>query len=290
MNLGKKIYEQRIKKNLSQGDLANLLNVSRQSVSKWENNNTVPDLEKMIKLSEIFEISLDELVKGEKSSSNNNVQVIKEVVIQEPKREGRKTAGTVLFCMAFLTFLIIFMLSGSIGGILFAIPFLVCGTICFLANKNVGLWCAWAVYLLADLYIRWATGITIGLVRLTLIYTPDMNYARLIIAWIILFVTLLIMGITILRFSKSPLKPDVHHKKYLLTGWTVFLVVVVLHQLFLHSEFHVNLLHYVISVPLAYTMTSMLIEWIGRGILIFLIIYTLRYRRYLHQNESMSHA
>ncbi|MBP3399269.1 MAG: helix-turn-helix transcriptional regulator [Erysipelotrichaceae bacterium] len=76
MNLGKKIYEQRIKKNLSQEDLANLLNVSRQSVSKWENNNTVPDLEKMIKLSEIFEISLDELVKGEKSSSNHNVQVV----------------------------------------------------------------------------------------------------------------------------------------------------------------------------------------------------------------------
>ena len=65
MNLGERIYMLRTKKNLSQGDLAELLNVSRQSVSKWENNSAVPDLDKIVRLSEVFGITVDELVKGE---------------------------------------------------------------------------------------------------------------------------------------------------------------------------------------------------------------------------------
>lgn len=63
MNLGEKIYTLRNEKNLSQGNLADMLDVSRQSVSKWENNIAVPDLDKIIKLSEIFGVTVDELVK-----------------------------------------------------------------------------------------------------------------------------------------------------------------------------------------------------------------------------------
>ena len=59
MSLGERIYRLRTEKNLSQGDLAEQLEVSRQSISKWENNSAVPELEKIIKLSEIFEVSLD---------------------------------------------------------------------------------------------------------------------------------------------------------------------------------------------------------------------------------------
>ena len=65
MTLGEKIYELRTQHNLSQGDLANELNVSRQSISKWENGNSTPDLEKIVKLAEIFNVSLDELIKNE---------------------------------------------------------------------------------------------------------------------------------------------------------------------------------------------------------------------------------
>ena len=66
MNLGERIYEFRNEKNLSQGDLADRLDVSRQSISKWENNMAVPDLDKLIKLCDVFEISLDELTGREK--------------------------------------------------------------------------------------------------------------------------------------------------------------------------------------------------------------------------------
>lgn len=62
MNLGENIYRLRVEKNMSQGDLADALNVSRQSVSKWENNSATPELEKLIKMSELFGVTLDELI------------------------------------------------------------------------------------------------------------------------------------------------------------------------------------------------------------------------------------
>ena len=61
MSLGETIYRLRTEKSLSQGDLAEMLDVSRQSISKWENNSAVPDLDKLLKLSELFELTLDEL-------------------------------------------------------------------------------------------------------------------------------------------------------------------------------------------------------------------------------------
>ena len=64
MNLGESIYRLRTARNLSQGDLADALDVSRQSVSKWENNMAVPDLDKLVKMSDLFGITLDELVTG----------------------------------------------------------------------------------------------------------------------------------------------------------------------------------------------------------------------------------
>ena len=66
MKLSENIYNHRTAMSLSQGDLANALEVSRQSVSKWENNVAVPELDKLIKMSDLFQITLDELVYGPK--------------------------------------------------------------------------------------------------------------------------------------------------------------------------------------------------------------------------------
>lgn len=81
MNIGEKIYKLRTEKNLSQGDLADRLDVSRQSVSKWENDTAVPDLDKLIKLCDIFEISLDELTGREipKEKPISKIEEIKEI-------------------------------------------------------------------------------------------------------------------------------------------------------------------------------------------------------------------
>ena len=62
MNLGENIYHYRTANNMSQGALAAALEVSRQSVSKWENNTSVPELDKLLKMSQLFGVTLDELL------------------------------------------------------------------------------------------------------------------------------------------------------------------------------------------------------------------------------------
>ena len=64
MSLGSRINQQRAAHGLSQVDLADLLEVSRQSVSKWETDGSVPDLDKLVKMCQVFQVSLDWLVLG----------------------------------------------------------------------------------------------------------------------------------------------------------------------------------------------------------------------------------
>ena len=69
MTLGEKIQQLRKASGLSQEQLAEQLDVSRQSVSKWELNDTVPDVNKLIVISNIFSISIDELLKDKQPST-----------------------------------------------------------------------------------------------------------------------------------------------------------------------------------------------------------------------------
>ena len=68
-NLGERLFELRKTKNLSQEEVAEKLNVTRQTVSKWETNQSTPDFDKIIPLCELFEISTDELLTGIKKET-----------------------------------------------------------------------------------------------------------------------------------------------------------------------------------------------------------------------------
>lgn len=70
MILADKIIQLRKQRNWSQEDLANKLSISRQSISKWESSTSLPDLDKIIKLSQIFEVSCDYLLKDEQATIN----------------------------------------------------------------------------------------------------------------------------------------------------------------------------------------------------------------------------
>jgi transcriptional regulator with XRE-family HTH domain len=70
MNFCEKLQMIRKSNNLSQEQLAEKLNVSRQAVSKWESGQGYPEIDKLIHLSNIFEISLDELLKKETIDNN----------------------------------------------------------------------------------------------------------------------------------------------------------------------------------------------------------------------------
>jgi transcriptional regulator with XRE-family HTH domain len=69
MDLGERLFELRKSKNLTQDDVAEKLNVTRQTISKWETNQSTPDFDKIVPLCDLFEISPNELLKGEKESS-----------------------------------------------------------------------------------------------------------------------------------------------------------------------------------------------------------------------------
>lgn len=80
MNFAEKLQSYRKQKGMSQENLAEVIGVSRQAVSKWESGQSYPEMDKMIALSELFHVSLDHLVKdaaseGEESRSGISGQV-----------------------------------------------------------------------------------------------------------------------------------------------------------------------------------------------------------------------
>ena len=73
-----RLYELRKKHNLSQEELAEKLGVSRQAVSKWERSEASPDTDNLIALAKIYDLSLDELIYGEKEEKEKSEEEIKE--------------------------------------------------------------------------------------------------------------------------------------------------------------------------------------------------------------------
>ena len=70
MDLADKLVIQRKKKGISQEELADMLDVSRQSVSKWESAQCAPELNKLVQISEIYGVSLDYLLKDGTEEKN----------------------------------------------------------------------------------------------------------------------------------------------------------------------------------------------------------------------------
>lgn len=72
MEIKDKIQQLRKNRNLSQERLAEGLNISRQAVAKWESGETMPDINNLIQISDIFNISLDRLLKDDNCIDNFN--------------------------------------------------------------------------------------------------------------------------------------------------------------------------------------------------------------------------
>ena len=90
MELGKRIQTIRKNNNLSQSDLAEMLGVSRQSVSKWETGSSTPEISKLIQISEMFDISVDVILGKEYSVDIQDESENTESMISEPSNHGRK--------------------------------------------------------------------------------------------------------------------------------------------------------------------------------------------------------
>ena len=108
MELGKQIKMHRQKAQLSQEELANRVYVSRQTISNWENDKSYPDVNSLVLLSEIFQISLDKLIKGD-------IDVMKEAIKKEEVKKMKQygTIYTILLVVTVVSALPLFMWLGT---------------------------------------------------------------------------------------------------------------------------------------------------------------------------------
>ena len=98
MMLGEKIVQLRKEERLSQEQLAMKLNVSRQAISKWELGDAIPDTEHVIRLAEVFNVSIDSLLRGDLKCQPTNQGKCLPVLI------GMMVIGLVVSFMMWVTF------------------------------------------------------------------------------------------------------------------------------------------------------------------------------------------
>ena len=106
MELGKKLRQARQEAGLTQEQAAERLFVSRQTISNWENEKTYPDITSVVRLSDLYSISLDELLKGD-DKMLEHLEESTDIVKSNQKLVLAVVANiiVVLLCMAMAAFL-----------------------------------------------------------------------------------------------------------------------------------------------------------------------------------------
>ena len=126
MEFNNRLYQLRKQRGFSQEELASRLNVSRQTVSKWEVGDSTPDMEKLVAMSALFDVSLDQLVLGKEApqaevpAKSELVSIINEKVLTPDNKKKAKSAlkiaaiiaGIVLFIDA-VTMIIYLLVNGG---------------------------------------------------------------------------------------------------------------------------------------------------------------------------------
>ena len=159
MNLHETIYSLRTGREMSQLELAEALDVSRQSISKWETGAAVPELDKLMRLSDVFGITLDELVRGaeETSGEAGAGSVEATPTAPQPRRmEPHRIVALVLLCMSLaLTALLVSLPDFGRDALIAGLPLVAaCVVLLILPRRHLlwGFWTLWiAVFLLMEM-------------------------------------------------------------------------------------------------------------------------------------------
>ena len=145
MTLGERIAYYRGVLGLSQGELAEKLGVSRQAVSKWETDAGLPDLDRLIALSGLYNITLDELVKGAAPSPAPSDQPEPAVIPptenppaaeKAPSSSGQKTVGYILLGVGLLCAVLALFLNWAL--LIPAGYLLICAVLCLTLRRYAG--------------------------------------------------------------------------------------------------------------------------------------------------------
>lgn len=200
MTLAEKLIALRGERKLSQGDVAEKLDVSRQSVSKWETGQAVPELDKIIKLADLFGVTVDELARDGDMPKTEDAPKTKTAPAAEPEpkivyveRRLAKTqiAGVVLLALGLVSVILgaampsgAYMALAGAGMVALGLPFL-------LARKHPFLAAGWVVLAVSCLILNPNTsvspwGLRGGVFYLYLYLTnQEMRYATYLFAAIV---------------------------------------------------------------------------------------------------------
>ena len=178
-------------------------------------------------------MTLDELVKGESVQPEAARGEVPDkesagaytAAAPAARRETRQIVGTILLCFGALIGILIMLFAGTLAGFILALPLFVCGTICLTVRQRTGLWCAWVMYLMVELYLRYATGLSWTTIFFTFRWTTEMNYMRLAIAWGQALYLLVMLLCTLRSYRMLILSGSRKQLVWLGGGWLVFFVV-----------------------------------------------------------------
>lgn len=148
MDLSEKIFKMRKANGLSQDELSDQMSVSRQSISKWESGQSTPELDKIIKLAEIFDVTTDYLLQA----SETDELIMKtsilekqqhEILDQQRKTKNRQFLIVSLF-ISFMVIIIIYFIGRYImfpdvgnGYGFLGMTFIICGIIAVIAITSI---------------------------------------------------------------------------------------------------------------------------------------------------------
>ena len=212
MTLDEKISALRNQHEMSQGDLAEKMNVSCQSISKWETDTSVPELDKLIQLSEVFHITLDEFVKGdvppaheesENTEPEYNAPAQPVQVIVQKTVSTQKVIGFILLGIGLLCCLLALVFGSGlliIGGYI-----IFCSVICLLVKKYAGLIIGWVTILLIFFLSPYVTGASMRAIFYPSFYYGDFSINHIITVALWIFAILLTV-LTVREFHKNKRK------------------------------------------------------------------------------------
>ena len=190
MDLGERLYQLRKARNLSQGEVADALGVSRQSVSKWENNTSVPELDKLVKLGELFGLTLDELVKGEAAPAPAGR-------LERPRPASGPAGGRRIAA-------IVLLVCGGVGSLLFCTTLLIyltlwlvlAGLLCWHAREHLGLCLGLSFWMFLVVYFQVTSILSPWNVLIPAVYRAYPP-SYILLDWLLLLPLLLFLGLAV---------------------------------------------------------------------------------------------
>lgn len=206
MTMGQRLLALRTQAGLSQEALAERLGVSRQSISKWETDASIPDLDKLVRLGEIFGVTLDELVKGGSPGCPDQEPPLPEKASSEQEdrlRRQRLWGWTLLLTAGGLSLLVLGLCPQNLSGFLPAAALVaLLGALCFVVRRRLGLVLGWTAWICVFFITTYGSAIHMGS-----LFTPSYWQNTSLAVPLLALLQLGLLGVLVWRTMRDPLHP-----------------------------------------------------------------------------------